>query len=292
MEDDVGGTTEQVGRSRREHLQPGPIARELLLIGTVFLLYEAGRFLVAPDPAQAEANAAWILEVQQTVGLAVEPATQERVMTSETLIRSINWYYALMHLAPTAAFLAWLYVRRPARYPIVRTVLLVATGLGFLVHWWVPVAPPRLFEPAGVVDTLALYDHPMSYSASGMGAVTNQLAAMPSFHFGWALFIGVGAVLFAEHWSRWLAPLHPAMMLLAIVATGNHFFLDAIVAGLLEITVALAIVTGCHCATGWPRSWACPTALGPAIRWWIGQEDDLDEEGESTGKRGGRTRGS
>lgn len=269
------GTKRAVSEVRtRRHLQARPIVQELGLLVVVWLAYEAGRWLVQPDPGQATQNADWILQLQQALGLWIEPAIQQAAMASQPLVRSLNWYYAVMHLAPTVFFLGWLYVKRPDRYPIVRTILLVATGVGFLIHWLYPVAPPRLFDPSGMVDTLALYEHPMAYSSEGMEALTNPFAAMPSFHFGWALFIAVGAVLHADGRARWAALFHPALMLFAIVATGNHFLLDAVAAGVLEIVVAALIVTGCHCLTGWPRGWRCPRQLGPAVRWWLGLTDE------------------
>jgi hypothetical protein len=64
--------------------------------------------------------------------------------------------------------------------------------------------------------------------------VANQFAAMPSLHFGWALIVAIGLGRLTRRRSRlWMA--HPLITLLAIVATGNHYWLDAAVAAVLVV---------------------------------------------------------
>lgn len=73
------------------------------------------------------------------------------------------------------------------------------------------------------------------------------LAAMPSLHFGYSLLIGMTiatlpiASLRATSWKRISLVLfglsYPALILTAIVATANHFILDA-VAGALVCGIA------------------------------------------------------
>jgi hypothetical protein len=59
---------------------------------------------------------------------------------------------------------------------------------------------------------------------------------MPSLHFGNSFLVGVSLFSFAPHRAvRALAPLWPAAMLLTIVATANHYFLDACVGMLIPI---------------------------------------------------------
>jgi membrane-associated phospholipid phosphatase len=58
--------------------------------------------------------------------------------------------------------------------------------------------------------------------------LTNQYAAMPSLHFGWSLWCGVViAVLASRWWMKALGLLHPLLTALSIVATANHWVLDA-----------------------------------------------------------------
>jgi hypothetical protein len=58
----------------------------------------------------------------------------------------------------------------------------------------------------------------------------NQLAAMPSLHFGYSFVIGMSLLFFSPHkWLARVAPAYPALILLVIASTGNHYILDAIV---------------------------------------------------------------
>jgi hypothetical protein len=62
---------------------------------------------------------------------------------------------------------------------------------------------------------------------------------MPSVHEGWSIL--VAAIVFMSTKSRWryVVCLHPILMMYDVVMTGNHYWADGIVAGVL-----LAIVIG------------------------------------------------
>ena len=81
----------------------------------------------------------------------------------------------------------------------------------------------------------------LDLSSDLLGALYNPFAAVPSLHFGYALIIGVALATIAERrWVRVLGGLYPAAMLLIIVATGNHFFIDAALGGLAVLVGWLA----------------------------------------------------
>ena len=62
----------------------------------------------------------------------------------------------------------------------------------------------------------------------GLAGLSNPVAAVPSLHAGWALGVGIGVVRYAGPLCWRLAgALYPPVVVLTIVATGNHFFLDA-----------------------------------------------------------------
>jgi membrane-associated phospholipid phosphatase len=143
--------------------------------------------------------------------------------------------YLTLHLAVTAAVLLWLHRRHPEGFPFVRTALLVASGLaliGFLVY---PTAPPRL-AGVGIADTVS--DRHVDLNRGLVSALYNPYAAVPSMHVGYALIVAVALLRYGRgRLARVLALLYPPTVLLTIVATGNHFFLDA-AAGALVAAVA------------------------------------------------------
>ena len=87
----------------------------------------------------------------------------------------------------------------------------------------------------------------LDLSSDLLGALYNPFAAVPSLHFGYALIVGVVLAVVAQRriW-RIAGALYPAAMLLIIVATGNHFFVDAALGGLVVVIgwlVARHVVT-------------------------------------------------
>ncbi|MGZ8781951.1 MAG: phosphatase PAP2 family protein, partial [Gaiellaceae bacterium] len=68
----------------------------------------------------------------------------------------------------------------------------------------------------------------LNLSSDLLGSLYNPIAAVPSLHFGYSLIVGVALAQLASHrWLRRVGAAYPAAMLLIIVATGNHFILDA-----------------------------------------------------------------
>jgi membrane-associated phospholipid phosphatase len=64
----------------------------------------------------------------------------------------------------------------------------------------------------------------------------NQFAAMPSMHFGNSLLIGVVVLMYSRQiWIKWLVWIYPLFVLFVIVMTGNHFFLDAVLGGIIVL---------------------------------------------------------
>jgi hypothetical protein len=72
--------------------------------------------------------------------------------------------------------------------------------------------------------------------------MTNQLAAMPSLHVGWALWCAwVVFTLTERRWVRIAAIAYPIGTTLVVVGTANHYVLDA-VAGIAVMVIAIHVV--------------------------------------------------
>jgi hypothetical protein len=203
------------------------VAREALAIWAMLTIYRLGRGLVAGKTDQATENAYWLIEVERSLGIFVERAWQQWTLARPSVMDFFDWYYEVLHFPATGAFLVWVFFRHARHYARVRNSFVVATLIGFLMHWSWPLLPPRLLPPEwGFVDTIGAD----IYGDGKLGPFTNQVAAMPSLHFGWSLTIGVGVVWLSANRWRWLALAHPLLTFLAIVVTANHYILDAVVA--------------------------------------------------------------
>ncbi|MEV5343911.1 phosphatase PAP2 family protein, partial [Streptomyces sp. NPDC052676] len=217
-----------------------PLVREFLLVAGLFLIYKLGRRLATGHTGEAHRNADRVWDWERTVHLPGEDLVQSLLLHGEALVRVANTYYATVHFPATAAFLVWLYLRRPGHYVWARRVLAAVTAAALVLHLTFPLAPPRMLAAAGLVDTGQVYG-PSVYGPPATDTLSNQFAAMPSLHFGWALMVAIGMI--AATRSRWrrLWLLHPLLTLLVIVGTANHYWLDALVATAL-LGLALAVL--------------------------------------------------
>lgn len=221
------------------------LVRELLLVAGLFAVYKAGRLLATDRTQEAFRNAARVWDAERALHLPGEGAVQRLLLHGDALgdllVHTANTYYAAVHFPATAAFLVWLYLRRPAHYLWTRRVLTLLTAAALAGHLAFPLAPPRMFADARMIDTGQIYG-PSVYGASpAADTLANQFAAMPSLHFGWALMLALGMIAATRSPWRVLWLLHPLATLLVIVGTANHYWLDALVAAAL-LGAALLLV--------------------------------------------------
>jgi hypothetical protein len=221
--------------TRRLALAAG-IAQEAAVLLALFALWQlAGSFsLVGPDGALARAQ--WIWHAERVVHLPSETEIQRAFLGHPLLVQALNLYYASLHFVVLISCLVWVYVWHRRQYPQVRTALVLFTA-GALLIQFLPVAPPRMLQGDGMVDTAAQYGQSVYGAVAGFNA--DQLSAMPSVHVGWALLVAVIVVQVSRSRWRWLALGYPLLTLLAVVVTANHFWLDGIAAALL---LALALL--------------------------------------------------
>jgi PAP2 superfamily len=229
--------------------------KELTLLGAGYLLYTLTRDLAPARRAAAFAHAAAIHTTERRLHLAVEWNANHWLAGHPGLAAVAGYYYATLHFAAVIAVLGWLFVRHPAHYQRARFVLVGATLSGLAVFWLYPVAPPRLTD--GFVDTVVAVHTWGSWGSSGIAALANPYAAMPSLHTAWAVWAaGAVGIVARRRLIRVAVWAYPLLTVLVILATANHYVLDA-VAGLLTLLVAtVATGSGSHLAsrTGRPRT--------------------------------------
>ncbi|WRZ93189.1 phosphatase PAP2 family protein [Streptomyces sp. NBC_01007] len=207
---------------------------ELLLIRVGYSAYASVRLAVtggsnAHGRATAEHHGDQILTVERFLRLDIEHGVNHAVVKVPFLRDFFDFYYESFHFGVPLTVLAVLYVRRPADYRWVRSALGFATLLALVGFWLYPLAPPRLIPGLGVVDTVHGVQDFSKPDYGTLTALTNQYAAMPSLHFGWSLWCGVViAILAPRWWMKALGLLHPLFTVSSIVATGNHWVLDAL----------------------------------------------------------------
>jgi PAP2 superfamily len=200
-----------------------------LVLGLFALWQLAGSFAVT-GTSGALTRARWIWHLERVIHLPSEAVVQRAFLPHPLLVQALDLYYAVLHFPVLIACLIWLFTRYRRQYRHVRTTLVLFTASCLLVQL-IPVAPPRMLAGDGMVDTAIRYGQSVYGSVAGFNA--DQLSAMPSVHVGWALLVALVVVQVSRSRWRWLVLAYPALTVLAVTVTANHYWLDGIVAALL-----------------------------------------------------------
>ncbi|MFC9845399.1 phosphatase PAP2 family protein [Streptomyces sp. NPDC060223] len=220
---------------------------ELPLILMVYACYSAGRLLARGNEAGAVDHGLEILRIEKALRLNAEHPLN-RLFTREAWIGiPADFWYASLHYLVTPAILIWLFRSRAVRYRAARTWLMTSTFIGLIGFTLLPTCPPRLLDAShGFIDTMAQYSDYGWWAGDasaprGLGGMTNQYAAMPSLHVGWALWCGVILWKYGRTpVSKAAAVAYPLITTIVVMGTANHYFLDA-VAGAVVMGAGLLV---------------------------------------------------
>lgn len=274
-------------RGRLRRLLRAAATWEVVVFAALLVVYNGVRALGGDDPAAAHAHARSVALAQGPLALEVEHATNRWLSAVPVAAVVACYLYALLHYALTPLVL-WVSRRRGGwSYHRGYWALVAASGMALAVYATYPVAPPRLMPGLGITDVMRDYSAYGWWGASasaprGLGDATNEFAAMPSMHCGWALWCGVQLWQLGGRRWRTAAVAYPLTMALVVVATGNHFVLD-VVAGWLAVGLGYGVVVLARRAVppltrlrGSPGRTTGPSAL---LAWPAPQQDGGDRGG-------------
>jgi hypothetical protein len=215
--------------------------QEIGIIAFGYWLYSLGRNAIPEQATIARRHGRSIQHVQDVLHLNWELSYNRFVAAHEWLAQPMDYYYSTLHFIVTPVVMVWLFARRSHIYRGARTVLVTTTLLALLGFYLYPTAPPRLLPQFHYVDTLLKFHTWGSLADPSIAEHSNQYAAMPSLHIGWALWCGIAIYVCARRrWVRLLGLAYPIGTLVVIVGTANHFILDA-VGGVLILALAFGI---------------------------------------------------
>jgi PAP2 superfamily len=244
--------------------------REVVLVGAIYGAYELSRGLQHGAVHIATRNGRDILRWEQSLDLAPEKLLTHALISVTPLAVAAAYFYSTMHYVITPVVLVWMYRCHGAQYRTARTALAFSTLLGLVVFYLLPTAPPRLLAHAGIPDALFDVRHWGWWGGEGsvprgLGGLTNQFAAMPSLHVGWALWCGFLLCRYSSRTLvRVLGVLYPLATTFVVLATGNHYLLDAIAgAAVMAVGAGLALAVRAVLLRVRPAAAAHPVT-GPA----------------------------
>ncbi len=132
-------------------------------------------------------------------------------------------------------------------------MFMAAMGIALVVYAAYPTAPPRFMPEWGFTDSVAHFTG-LTAEGSSADALYNPFAAVPSMHVAFALMLAVPmASMTSRRWVKalWLA--YPLLVSFVVVATANHWWIDAFLGGL---TAAVAATAALVFARWRPAAWA------------------------------------
>jgi hypothetical protein len=221
----------------RRHLPRGwsDLGRQLLIWFGFAVLYQLARGLAnhVSSPAKAFQNGYHVLHLETSVAHRLYELTfQQFVDQRHLLATAVSWTYWNSEFTVVGLAILWVYLRRHDAFVSFRNSILLANVIGLLGYVLMPTAPPRLLG-VGFVD---------QHRDGIVSLAANPYAAMPSLHSADALIVGVVLVGVSRRWwakAFWAA--WPAWVWFAVMATGNHFWLDC-AAGILVAIIAMSVV--------------------------------------------------
>lgn len=216
------------------------LRRELTLGLLAYGLYLLVRWLVlrADGRRRGRRNAERVLELEDGLGLHVEPAVQRALLRYPRFVHGLNFGYAVFNVTLTVGWLVVLYRRRDPEYHRLRTACLLAYVGAQPAFLLFPTAPPRVLD--GFVDTLSEVsgvdiEHPL------LVCFYNPVAAMPSLHVTFAVLTGAAlASRTSSGPAKAVAYGYAPLVSLVVAGTGNHYVLDAVAGAALGAAARLA----------------------------------------------------
>ena len=233
---------------------PFDVVRQFALFFAAYYGYSLVRGF-ADEPGVAAAafdNARGIIDLEQTLGFFVEPTVQAWSSGSGLLIDGASWVYLNAQTTVTVGALVWIYLLRNQSFYFVRNMMLTAMILALVGYILYPTAPPRFFPEWGFVDSVSEFTG-VAPSSDGVNAMFNPYAAVPSMHVAFALMIGWSLGRLVRHrFARWFWWAYPVVVTYVIVATGNHFLMDAVLGA---ATAGLSALVARELARTRPAVW-------------------------------------
>ena len=230
---------------------------EILLTVVFYAVYSAirnqfGSALGRSIKDDAFDNARRVIDLEQAIGLYHEEWIHNRFIDWDAFIVFWNVFYGSLHFIVTITTMVYLFVRHPVRYTFMRSTLCAMTAIALVGFAFFPLMPPRLLSNCtsqfgacvpgyDYVDTLVEPGGLWSFESGTMETISNQYAAMPSLHIGWAVWCAIALYpVLHRRWARIAIATYPVLTLFAIIVTANHYWIDA-VGGVIALAVGLRI---------------------------------------------------
>lgn len=216
-------------------------AVQIGLFACCYIGYQIVRGAIGGSGSESAAfwNATQVINLENSLNIFVEPTVQAWSRGNDLVIGFADWMYLNSHYLVTFSSLLFIYTRRNPSFYFVRNMFLAAMVIALFGYALYPTAPPRLMPEWGFTDTVAIATG-VKVDNEKASALLNLYAAVPSMHVCFALMIGGSmSALASRRWLRRAWLFYPLVVTWVVVATGNHYLIDAVLGALTALVAWL-----------------------------------------------------
>jgi hypothetical protein len=228
----------------RGFLPRGPLdlVLQLVLLAAAYWAWRHARGAVDGSLGLSFSHARDLVSAERSLGLLIEPSVQHWAVGAGWPAELARWGYANLHFKGSCVMLAILYFRYRGSFGFVRNAVFAAMVISVIGYALLPTAPPRFLPELGLDPSSSVTGNDPLLSHPG-DALFNPFAAVPSMHVGLSVILAWSlAMLVRTPVLRGLLFAYPLLMTFVVVASGNHFWLDAVL-GVLTAALAVGVAT-------------------------------------------------
>ncbi|MFN2613068.1 MAG: phosphatase PAP2 family protein [Solirubrobacterales bacterium] len=232
----------------------GPLefARQFGIIIAAYFLWRLGRGAVDGSTAASVAHAHELVSAERFLHSFVELDLQQWAVSSGWVSDITGFLYAHMHFWGSIAALLYLWFAHNSSFRFVRNAMLVAMAVSLLGYLFYPTAPPRFVDGLGFSNAQEVTGNEAIRSSGRL--FFNPYAAVPSMHVALAAIFGYALARLSRPPALKLTfACYPLLMTFVVIATGNHFWLDAAFGA---VTASLALGAATLLARRHPSTWS------------------------------------
>ncbi|HEX3561521.1 MAG TPA: phosphatase PAP2 family protein [Solirubrobacterales bacterium] len=221
---------------------PLDLLLQLFLLAAAYWAWRHARGAVGGSMGLSFSHARDLVSAERSLGLLIEPAVQHWAVSAGWPAEFARWGYANLHFKGSCLMLAILYFRYRGSFGFVRNAVFAAMAISVIGYALFPTAPPRFLPELGLDPSTSVTGNNPLLSNPG-DALFNPFAAVPSMHVGLSVILAWSlAMLVRQPVVRGLLFAYPLLMTFVVVASGNHFWLDAVL-GLATAALAVGVAT-------------------------------------------------
>jgi hypothetical protein len=219
---------------------PLDLAVQLALLAAAYWAWRHARGGVDGSIGTSFSHARDLVGAERALGLLIEPGVQRWAVDTGWPAEVARWGYANLHFKGSCLMLAILYFRYRPSFGFVRNAVFAAMAISVLGYALFPTAPPRFLPELGLDPSHAVTGNDPALSRPG-DPLFNPFAAVPSMHVGLSVILASSLGVLVSHRALKVVCFgYPLLMTYVVIASGNHFWLDAVL-GLATAALAAGI---------------------------------------------------